>query len=127
MKSVFRWWAPVLILSSVAVISGCQTMVKPAWELPPGVRTAPINGYPMAYVERGSGPTVVLVHGSLNDYRYWTPQVDSLSARFRIVAISLRHYYPEPWKGEGKISIRQNSLDLAKFIERLGTPFMSFS
>lgn len=120
MQRVFRWFVSVLILCLVATLSGGQAMNELTWQLPPGVRTVPINGYPMAFVERGSGPTVVLVHGALNDYRYWTPQFDSLSSRFRIVAISSRHYYPEPWKGEGKFSIRQHSQDLAAFIEQLG-------
>jgi pimeloyl-ACP methyl ester carboxylesterase len=73
----------------------------------------------MAYVERGSGPTLVLVHGSLNDYRYWTPQLDSLSSSFRVVSVSLRHYYPEPWNGEGEFSFTRHARDLAIFIERL--------
>jgi pimeloyl-ACP methyl ester carboxylesterase len=73
----------------------------------------------MAYLERGTGPTVVLVHGALNDYRYWTPQLESLSSRFRIVSVSLRHYYPERWNGVGKFSLEQHSEDLAVFIERL--------
>ncbi len=120
MKNVFRTLGSVLLLSSVAILVGCQTMDKPPWELPPGVKTATVNGYPMAFVERGSGPTVVLVHGALNDYRYWSPQLDSLSSRYRVVAVSLRHYYPEAWKGEGKFSIAQHSQDLAAFIARLG-------
>ena len=120
MNDVFRRLGSILIFSSAAILAGCQTMDKPSWELPPGVKSAVINGYPMAYVERGSGPTVVLVHGALNDYRYWSPQLDTLTSRYRVVAVSLRHYYPEPWKGEGKFSIAQHSQDLAAFIERLG-------
>jgi len=92
-----------------------------AWSLPSGVKALPTNGYPMAYFERGSGPTVVLVHGSLNDYRYWMPQVSSLSTRYRIVAVSLRHYYPERWDGKGDdFSLKTHAEDLAAFIERLG-------
>jgi hypothetical protein len=37
----------------------------------------------MAYYDRGLGPTVVLVHGSLSDYRYWMPQISSLSPHYR--------------------------------------------
>ncbi len=93
----------------------------PAWNLPEGVKTISANGYPMAYFERGTGPTVVLVHGSLNDYRYWMPQVSSLSPRYRIIAVSLRHYYPERWDGKGDdFSLKTHAEDLAAFIERLG-------
>ncbi len=93
----------------------------PVWNIPAGVKTIPVNGYPMAYLERGSGPTVVLVHGSLGDYRYWTPQIASLSAHYRIVAVSLRHYYPERWDGKGDdFSLKMHAEDVAAFIERLG-------
>lgn len=105
-------------------LAGCATQQQPPpppWALPAGVQTLTVNGYPMAYTVRGSGPTVVLVHGALSDYRYWQPQLDMLSARYRVVAVSLRHYYPEPWKGDGDaFSVRQHAEDLAAFIERLG-------
>ena len=108
--------------ASIALLGGCQTVQKPNWDLPAGVKTLSANGYPMAYVERGSGPTVVLVHGAINDYRYWNPQIESLASHFRVISVSLRHYYPEPWKGEGEFSLKLHSEDLAAFIERLGGP-----
>lgn len=93
---------------------------SPAWNLPAGVKTLEVNGYPMAYMERGSGPTVVLVHGSLSDYRYWNRQITSLSSRYRVIAVSLRHYYPEPWDGKGgDFSIKTHAEDVATFIDRL--------
>lgn len=100
-------------------LASCQTVQRPAWELPPGVKTLAVDSYPMAYVERGAGPTVVLVHGSLNDYRYWTPQLESLSSRFRVVSVSLRHYYPEPWNGVGEFSYTRHARDLVALIEGL--------
>ena len=107
------------VIAVVLFLASCQTVQKPGWDLPPGVKTLTVNGYPMAYMERGTGPTVVLVPGSLNDYRYWTPQLESLSSRFRVVSVSLRHYYPEPWNGVGEFSFTRHSRDLAAFIERL--------
>lgn len=119
MKRSIRQSCCILVLASAVILGACQTAPKQSWELPSGVKSLPANGYPMAYVERGSGPTVVLVHGSLNDYRYWTPQIEPLSSRFRVVSISLRHYYPEPWKGEGDFSIKLHAEDLVAFIQRL--------
>lgn len=85
--------------------------------------TVEINGYTTAYVERGSGPTVVLVHGTLGDYRYWTPQLDALSRSFRMVAVSLRRAYPERWDGAGGgFSIEQHARDVAAFMEYVGVP-----
>jgi len=32
-----------------------------------------VNGYDMAYIEVGSGQTLVCIHGSLCDFRVWSP------------------------------------------------------
>jgi pimeloyl-ACP methyl ester carboxylesterase len=101
-------------------LTGCQTIQKPAWDLPAGIKILSANDYPMAFQERGVGPTVVLVHGTLQDYRYWDAQVASLSPQFRVIAVSLRHYYPERWNGKGDdFSVKQHVRDLAVFIEEL--------
>lgn len=112
----------VAILAIACLLPACQSVPKPAWELPQGVRTLSINGYPTAYVERGAGPTVVFVHGAVTDYRYWERELATLAPRFRLIAVSLRHYYPEHWNGKGNdFSLEQHSADLAEFIKRLGT------
>jgi pimeloyl-ACP methyl ester carboxylesterase len=80
-----------------------------------------VNGYPMTHVKRGAGQPVVLVHGSLSDYRYWTPQLAAPLPGFQLIAVSLRHFYPEPWNGKGDdFSIKIQADDLGVFIERLG-------
>ncbi len=123
-------WAIVIMLLCATCRTGAAQEQKEisnvksspaAWTLPAGVKTITVNGYPMAYFESGSGPTLVFVHGSLGDYRYWTPQIASLSTHYRVVAVSLRHYYPERWNGKGDdFSLRIHAEDLAAFIERLG-------
>ena len=30
-----------------------------------------VNGYDMTFVERGAGAPLLLVHGTLGDYRHW--------------------------------------------------------
>jgi pimeloyl-ACP methyl ester carboxylesterase len=93
------------------------------WTIPDGVSTFDCGGYPIAYVERGSGHTVVLVHGSLGDYRAWAPQLDALSDAYRMIALSQRHCFPEPWDGNGDgYSIEQHASDLLRFVEWLGVP-----
>ena len=84
-------------------------------------QTLRVNDYDMAYIEAGSGAPLVLVHGSLSDYRYWRPQMQPLSARRRVIAVSLRHYWPEDWEGRGdKFSPQQHADDLAGFLQELG-------
>ena len=89
------------------------------WPLPAGVQAMYVNGYPMAYVEHGSGVPVVLVHGTNGDYRSWTHQMEPLGAKYRAISVSLRHYYPEPWDGAGEFSARQHVADVIAFIEQL--------
>src|SRR5205814_2008961 len=36
------------------------------------------------------------------------------------IAISLRHYWPEPWNGAGDFSAQQQAEDVASFIQQLG-------
>jgi pimeloyl-ACP methyl ester carboxylesterase len=90
------------------------------WELPPQVKTVLVNGYELAYLERGTGIPVILVHGSISDYRYWITQIRPFSERYRAISVSLRHSYPEPWDGTGDdFSIRQHVEDLLEFIRGL--------
>ena len=115
-----RFASAALVLITLVA---CQSVVKPSWAIPEGVSTQSVNGYPMAYTTRGTGPTVVLVHGVLNDYRYWQSALDTWSSDYRVMAVSLRHFYPEPWTGKGNdFSVHQHAKDLADFISTLGGP-----
>lgn len=110
-----------LLLIVVGLLAGIQTTLSAALEIPPGVKTLTVNGYPMAYRERGSGETVVLVHGAGSDYRVWNGLLELPPTGVRLIAISLRHYYPERWDGKGgQFSARRHAEDLAAFIEALG-------
>ncbi len=109
------------------MISACQTTAPasarpaaPSWPIPDGVKTVQVNGYPMAYQETGTGAPLVLVHGALNDYRSWYAQVPAFSRHYRVISISLRHYFPERWNGrEGDFLIVEHAADVAAFIKAL--------
>ncbi len=82
--------------------------------------TMTVNGHAMHYTEQGSGPIVVLVHGSLQDQRYWSSQMEPFAAQYRVIALSLRHYWPETWDGKGNdFTIEQHMQDVAAFIRGL--------
>jgi non-heme chloroperoxidase len=42
----------------------------------------------------GSGPDVVLVHGSVGDYRQWEPIARQLRGEYRLIAVSRRFHWP---------------------------------
>jgi pimeloyl-ACP methyl ester carboxylesterase len=93
--------------------------VPRTWQLPAGVKTASVNGYEAAYVERGAGVPVIFVHGAASDYRYFSAQMAPTSESYRAISVSLRRYFPEPWRGDGEFSLVQHAADLAAFIKQL--------
>jgi pimeloyl-ACP methyl ester carboxylesterase len=79
-----------------------------------------VNGYDMAYLDIGHGPPLVCVHGSLCDFRIWSPVLGPLTRKHRVIAVSLRHFFPEHWDGcDGSYSIAQHTADMIDFIEKL--------
>lgn len=88
-------------------------------ELVKSVRAGKVS---LSYQERGSGQTVVFVHGIPTDFRAWSNQLDSLSQDFRAISISRRHAYPNR-NDEFNVTdstVSANSEDLVSFISSLG-------
>lgn len=82
-----------------------------------------INDYELTCQVAGQGVPLLLVHGSLCDYRYWQAQVEALSARCRVIVPSLRHYFPEQWDGQGSgFTTEQHVDDLLALIDQLPEP-----
>jgi len=53
-----------------------------------------IGGGVINYIDKGSGTPVVFVHGAMEDYRSWEPQIESFSKNYRVIAYSRRYNYP---------------------------------
>src|SRR3982074_1707373 len=86
----------------------------------PPMQTLAVNGYDMAYLDVGRGPPLVCVHGSLCDFRIWSAVLGPLTQKHRVIAVSLRHFFPEHWDGVGDTySIAQHVDDMIAFIEQL--------
>jgi esterase len=66
-----------------------------------GMKHLHVNGHDMAYIELGHGPPLVCIHGSVGDFRVWSAVLGPLSRHRRVVAPSLRHFFPEHWDGSG--------------------------
>lgn len=73
------------------------------------------------FTQAGTGAPILLIHGSLCDYRYWRWQVPALSADHRVIAPSLRgcwpdaHGHPQPGYAIGR-----HADDLARLLPALG-------
>ena len=115
----------VLILAFAALVqfpafTAAQEAAKPGWSIPSDVKSELINGYRIAYKDEGQGAAIVFVHGANADYRSFGPQIAALASSYRVIAPSLRHYYPERWNGEGSdFSIEQHAADVAALIGML--------
>jgi pimeloyl-ACP methyl ester carboxylesterase len=84
------------------------------------MQTLRVNGYDMAYLEVGQGHPLICVHGTLGDFRTWYPVLGPLSKKHRVIAVSLRHFFPEHWDGVGDdYRMAQHVADVIAFIEQI--------
>lgn len=82
-------------------------------------RAIRVNGVELAVWITGSGPPVVLVHGSLDDHRVWDRLVPHLTGAHQVVTYDRRgHGESTCPPGQGRIS--EDVDDLAGLIEALG-------
>jgi pimeloyl-ACP methyl ester carboxylesterase len=114
----------VLIVAFVTLVQfsafTASQEAKPSWSIPSDVKSELINGYRIAYKDEGQGTAIVFIHGANADYRSFGPQIVTLASSYRVIAPSLRHYYPEQWNGEGSdFSVEQHAADVAALIRML--------
>jgi esterase len=108
------------LAAALLMTAGTVALGAAAWPVPAGVKTMAVNGYDLAYVEEGKGEVLVLIHGASNDLRSFQQQMKPLGEKYRTISVSLRHFWPEPWTGEGEFSSEQQAADVAAFIKALG-------
>lgn len=84
------------------------------------LKTIRVNGTELHYLERGAGEPLVLVHGSISDFRTWMPQVEAFSTKYRVIAYSRRYHYPNTWpEGSPEYFVELHAADLAALIAAL--------
>jgi len=80
-----------------------------------------VNGIAINYVEAGVGIPVILIHGSVSDYREWSKQITSLSEHYHVIAYSRRYHWPNVAAGpDADASLVQQVQDLSEFIKAIG-------
>lgn len=122
MKSASRRlsWVRSVALAALAAATWLPVHAA-AWPVPEGVKTVPVEGYPLAYAEAGQGVPIVVIHGAWVDQRLFKGQLDAFARSHRVITLSLRHHWPEPWDGQaGFYSVEQHARDTAALIRALG-------
>jgi pimeloyl-ACP methyl ester carboxylesterase len=61
-----------------------------------------VNDVDLSYIEQGTGPPVVFVHGAFSDIRYWEPQRQAIATHYRFMAYNARYHGPAPWPDAGQ-------------------------
>lgn len=76
------------------------------------------------YVESSdAGAPVVLIHGAFCDYRYWTPQRETLAPRYRAIAVSLPGFFPDlDVERAAAINSERHVADIEAFLKTLDEP-----
>src|SRR6185312_87530 len=82
-----------------------------------------VNGLSFAFVEEGSGPPLILIHGSVSDYREWLEQIVPFARNYRVIAISRRYHWPNVAPdSNADASVERQTDDLAAIIKELNIP-----
>jgi pimeloyl-ACP methyl ester carboxylesterase/quercetin dioxygenase-like cupin family protein len=85
-----------------------------------GAKTVQVNGQDLAYVERGEGEPLILVHGNGSDLRNWSKQIDEFAQHYHVYAYSRRCHYPNACTGrEDDYTYAQHVKDLFAFMDAL--------
>jgi pimeloyl-ACP methyl ester carboxylesterase len=88
------------------------------FELP--TKRVRVDSTELNYFEFGEGDPVVLVHGTIGDFRTWGYQFESLAQSYRVISYSRRYHYPNAWTGDGSdYSTGLHANDLAGFVRAL--------
>ena len=79
------------------------------------------NGLDFAYIEQGTGPLVLLLHGFPDTAQTWSHQISALAAAgYRAVAPYLRGYSPSEIPSDGFYDKATLATDVAALIRTLG-------
>ncbi len=79
---------------------------------------AVVNGIDLYYEERGSGPPLLLIHGTGAYAELWSPVLEGLARSFRVIAYDRRGFARSP--SPKRWSLSDQARDAAALLETLG-------
>ncbi len=82
------------------------------------MKTRTVNGVELAFVDRGTGPPVMLVHGFPLDHTMWDAQIEALSPACRVIAPDLRGF-GRSGVTDAVVTMQRFADDLAALLEAL--------
>ncbi len=109
-----------LMMSLVALFGGHSevSLAQVVSETTP-LKAVRVNGALLHYLDQGKGVSIVLVHGGLEDYRTWLPQMKALTEHHRTISYSRRYNYPNSNAPAAEYSAAMDAEDLASLIRKL--------
>lgn len=78
---------------------------------------ADIGGARLRYLDKGHGPTLLLIHGLGATHADWTKQIDFFARVFRVIAPDLRGHGDS--EGEGPFNVDRLATDLSQLLDML--------
>jgi pimeloyl-ACP methyl ester carboxylesterase len=140
----------ILLLAMIAAISGCSAIgasmnATPTMSHWGGLISMPVedlkarytnehsrfvrvNGYDIHYQDRGSGETIILMHGIFSALQTWDPWADELAKTHRVIALDMPGF---GLTGAPADLDRFNEADLFKafegFVDHLGVSHVSMA
>lgn len=81
--------------------------------------TLQIDDFSMHYVEAGSGPPLLLLHGLGGSWQDWEEQIPHLSRHFRVIAPDLRGF-GDSTRGRRLFSVARFAADVHALLAQLG-------
>jgi len=74
----------------------------------------------LAYVDRGAGPALILIHGLDGSGWSWRQQIEEMSKAYRVIALDLRGLGQSGYRAEENITIRAFADDVIALLQALG-------
>jgi pimeloyl-ACP methyl ester carboxylesterase len=108
------------ILNIAAVVAMPPFLPAQEPKLPPDLKKVTVaDGVALHYVEKGKGTPIIFIHGTGGEYSVWGGYLNGFADRYRAIAYSRRHNYPNENKIQPNYSAAVDAEDLAGLIKKL--------